>query len=285
MKKEISLVLAILTTGYVLLSSYFSINEIIITINGQPQEQKQAQLQLMGVKITSVKEDQQVPIGNLTISGTSTDNSATNCQVYADINDVKPLQNTTATGPGGPTDYSNWTFTYTKSYHLISEGVNELTAKLSCIGNPVNGSKWYTVNVTGTGLTTTKTTPTETANNNTAASLQGNGRFSKIVNQTQHNQQQLQDQLPVTASHLSKSNNSNYEYINNGTTTTDATTNAIDLINRQIPLSKVYENIEDKTSSKTETDMKSDSEEQKDAGRKDKQQNNKKDSMPLPLPF
>ena len=57
MKKEISLVLAILTTGYVLLSSYFSINEIIITINGQPQEQKQAQLQLMGVKITSVKEE------------------------------------------------------------------------------------------------------------------------------------------------------------------------------------------------------------------------------------
>jgi hypothetical protein len=34
----------------------------------------------------------------------------------------------------GRTDnnYSTWIFSYTNKYHLISEGTNELTAKLSC---------------------------------------------------------------------------------------------------------------------------------------------------------
>jgi hypothetical protein len=102
-----------------------------------------------GVKITSPATGQKIPVGELEVAGTSTDNNLTDCQVYVDINDIKPMQNTTAIGSDGQNDYSNWTFTYTSAYHLISEGINELTAKLSCIHNPANVTKYYSVNVTG----------------------------------------------------------------------------------------------------------------------------------------
>ncbi len=107
----------------------------------------------VGVKIISPITGQQVPVGELTISGTSTDNSTTDCTVYADLNNLKPFQTAVATGPGGVNDYSTWNFTYTPQYHIITEGTNELTAKLSCISNPTNVTKWNSVNVTG-GVTT-----------------------------------------------------------------------------------------------------------------------------------
>jgi hypothetical protein len=110
------------------------------------------------VKITSPVAGEQVPVGELTISGISTDDVTTDCQVYVDLNDQKPFQNATATGPGGESDYSNWNYNYTRNYHLIREGTNELTAKLSCISNPTNLTKWNSVNVTG-GLTTTSVKP------------------------------------------------------------------------------------------------------------------------------
>ena len=37
-------------------------------------------------------------------------------------------------------DYSTWIFTYTEKNHLISEGTNELTAKLSCDIGPFNST-------------------------------------------------------------------------------------------------------------------------------------------------
>ena len=61
-----------------------------------------------GVRITSPTKGEQVPVGELTISGISSDNT-TDCKVSVNINDQKPYQNTTATGPGGVNDYSNWT--------------------------------------------------------------------------------------------------------------------------------------------------------------------------------
>jgi hypothetical protein len=102
-----------------------------------------------GVKITSPTTGHKVPIGELVVSGTSTDNATSDCQVYVDLNDIKPMQNTTAVGAGGQNDYSNWMFKYTNKYHLISEGVNELTAKMACIDNPAKVTKYYSVNVTG----------------------------------------------------------------------------------------------------------------------------------------
>ena len=114
----------------------------------------------LGVKINSPIANQEVPVGELNISGSSTDTASEDCNVFVDLNDVKPFQNATATGLGGKSDYSNWTFSYTEKYRLITEGKNELTAKLTCNGNDLvnnNGtsnianekSKWYSINVTG----------------------------------------------------------------------------------------------------------------------------------------
>jgi len=106
------------------------------------------------VKITSLKQNQTVPSGEFVIKGVSSDTAATNCQVAVDWNDAKPMQNVTPTGTGGKDDYSSWTFTYAKNYHLITEGTNELTSKISCpIRDSQSGNiskKFYTVNITGT---------------------------------------------------------------------------------------------------------------------------------------
>jgi hypothetical protein len=88
-----------------------------------------------GLKITSPATGQKVQVGQLEVKGTSTDDATTDCQVYVDLNDIKPMQKTTAVGSGGVNDYSNWAFKYTNNYHLIPEGVNELTARMTCIDN------------------------------------------------------------------------------------------------------------------------------------------------------
>ena len=124
-------------------------------VQAQLQQQQLQPSPIIGVKVTSPTTGQQVPTGALTISGTSTDNATTDCTVYADWNDTKPFQTATATGPGGVNDYSRWTFTYTKDYHLITNGTNNLTSKLSCIGDEsdvgstANSTKSYSVNVIG----------------------------------------------------------------------------------------------------------------------------------------
>ena len=41
------------------------------------------------------KDGQQVPVGELTIEGISSDNAESDCQVYADLNDITPMQNAT----------------------------------------------------------------------------------------------------------------------------------------------------------------------------------------------
>ena len=143
MKKNQRLVLSLLlviATSSVFYSHTHSYNQIYAQVD--------LQASTAGVKITSPATGQEVPAGQLIVLGTSTDNSTTDCQVYVDLNDIKPMQNTTAAGAGGQHDYSNWTFTYTSKYHLITKGVNELTAKLSCIDNPANVTKYYSVNVT-----------------------------------------------------------------------------------------------------------------------------------------
>jgi hypothetical protein len=101
------------------------------------------------VRITSPVNGQKVPIGNLTISGTSKDNINSNCYVNVIVNDVKPYQNASAIGPGGLNDYSNWTFNLTPKYTTLKEGINnKITAKFSCSSNPTLAS-FYSVNVTG----------------------------------------------------------------------------------------------------------------------------------------
>jgi hypothetical protein len=112
------------------------------------------------IQITSYEDGNEVPAGELTIRGTSSDNEESNCQVYADVNDITPLQNATAAGPNGDDDYSQWTFTYTRGYQLITVGANELTAKISCFDDgsaTIPMSEWHSVNVTGVAGGTSST--------------------------------------------------------------------------------------------------------------------------------
>lgn len=104
------------------------------------------------VKIMSHHQNQSVPSGELTISGVSSDTLTTNCTVYVDWNDLKPLQIVKAKAvENNNNDFSNWTFRYTEKYHLIVPGPNELTAKITCLdistNNPI--SRWNSINITG----------------------------------------------------------------------------------------------------------------------------------------
>ena len=63
------------------------------------------------LRITSPTTGQQVPAGELTIGGNSSTDAKTDCEVFVDWNDLRPMQKVNATGPGGSGDYSNWTFT------------------------------------------------------------------------------------------------------------------------------------------------------------------------------
>lgn len=105
----------------------------------------------ISIKIDSPVSNQQVPVGELTISGTSSDNSSAQCQVYVDWNNIKPYQLATPTGSNGTTDFSTWSYTYSSKYHLIQTGLNDLTSKITCLVPPGGPTvtKWYSVNVTG----------------------------------------------------------------------------------------------------------------------------------------
>ncbi|MDW0152146.1 MAG: hypothetical protein WAL21_07280 [Nitrososphaeraceae archaeon] len=129
----------------------------------------------ISIKIDSPLGNQQVPVGELTISGTSTDNSTSQCQVYVDWNNLKPYQLATPTGSNGSSDFSTWNFTYTSKYHLIQTGLNDLTSKITCLVPPTGPTvtKWYSINVTGTtspNQSSNVELPLPTANNNASTS-------------------------------------------------------------------------------------------------------------------
>jgi hypothetical protein len=159
--------------------------------NSSQQLATQELIKTMGVKIDYPIANQEVPVGKLNISGSSTDTASEDCSIFVDVNDIKPFQNATAAGPGGQSDYSNWTFTYTEKYKLITEGKNELTAKLTCNENDLinsNGtsnianekSKWYSINITGV----TDQAPIEQTQNQTQNQTQppNGSQAQKIAN-------------------------------------------------------------------------------------------------------
>jgi hypothetical protein len=147
------LILLLFTFGVTSLLLYFAFPDYYHTLDVQAQLPQQQSPSIIDIKIISPGTGQQVPVGLLRISGTSTDNASTDCTVYADWNNTKPSQKAIATGPGGVNDYSTWTFTYTPEYHVITEGTNNLTSKLSCVdgSNSGNLTKSYSVKVIGIG--------------------------------------------------------------------------------------------------------------------------------------
>ena len=75
-------------------------------VQAQLQQQQQQSLPIIGIKITSPNTGQQVPVGQFTISGISTDNATTDCTVYTDWNNLKPFQKAVATGTGGVNEFN-----------------------------------------------------------------------------------------------------------------------------------------------------------------------------------
>ena len=164
----------------------------------------------ISIKIESPLGNQQVPVGELTISGTSSDNSSSQCQVYLDWNNLKPYQLATPTGSNGSADFSKWTFTYTSKYHLIQTGLNDLTSKITCLVPPAGPTvtKWYSINVTGTTSSNRSTNvqlPLPTANTKTPAS--NNTQTPASTTQTPS----LQSGASVDTTNTSNSNKINLE--------------------------------------------------------------------------
>jgi hypothetical protein len=157
------------------------------------QAQLQQQQPMLGIKITSPSTGQQVPVGELIISGTSTDNVTSDCTVYADWNNTKPFQTATATGPGGVNDYSKWTFTYTDDYHLITNGTNNLTSKLSCVGDDsnvgttANLTKFYSVNVIGVTESSERQALDEEAQQNNGSKFSSSPSFPSVTRGNDNN--------------------------------------------------------------------------------------------------
>jgi hypothetical protein len=127
------------------------------------------------VKITSPNDGDKVSFsGNLTITGTSSDNNSTNCQVAVIVNDVKPYQASIPTGPKGPSDYSEWKFTLGSNYTTLNEGQNKITSRAMCPGNGTELTKWFGINVTGvTGMSPEATNSTSTQQGNDSAQSSG----------------------------------------------------------------------------------------------------------------
>jgi hypothetical protein len=145
------------------------------------------------IKISSPTRGQQVPVGkDLTVSGTSIDNSTANtsdCKVSVIVNKIKPYQPaTSATGGSTNDDYSKWNFVLTSKYTTIKSGQNRITAKYEC-GNNAALTSFSSVNVTGVPTTTATTAPA-TATKTTTTTATAASAVAK----------QQQQQHPVTTS-------------------------------------------------------------------------------------
>jgi hypothetical protein len=112
-------------------------------------KQHQSNPNLHLVKIISPTKGQQVRVGgNLLISGTSADNTTSDCKVTVIGNGIKPYRTAFPTGNGGGGDYSKWNYSLAPAYTSIKQGQNKITAKFLCSNDP-NLASYNSVNVTG----------------------------------------------------------------------------------------------------------------------------------------
>ena len=150
----------------------------ISSVSALPQQQTS-----LGVKITYPVKGQLVTIGkNLTLSGTTSYSSTSNCTVYVIVDGVRPYQKTIPTGQAGGNDYSIWKYTFTPAYSgSIREGINRITAKILC--QAVNLTKFYSINVTGINGVVPKQS-SAIAQNNTAVPLLSSNSSSALFYST-----------------------------------------------------------------------------------------------------
>ena len=143
--------------------SYSSLNvDLKYSADGQQDNLPKAP----SIRINSPERDQLVPASTspainatrdintntnntLVISGTASDDSDSPCDVSILVNDVRPYQPAMPRGTSGNDDYSKWEFHLTTDYAPIKQGSNKITAKLECLKQPVNLTKWYSFSVTG----------------------------------------------------------------------------------------------------------------------------------------
>jgi hypothetical protein len=152
--------IASITAAFVI--GFSIITSLVVTVTAQPVPiigtTTGTTSNIKAVNITSPTKGQQVPLGkDLTILGTSVGNASTsNCQVIVGLNGIKPYPSATGTGPGGPKDYSKWSFTLTPKYATLKPGPdNKITARYKCSSN--NNSNLVlvsSVNVTGVATAT-----------------------------------------------------------------------------------------------------------------------------------
>ena len=101
------------------------------------------------INIISPTNNSQVPVGNLTITGTAAYSSSQPCTVYALWNDTQSIPRPVIT-ISDEKNYSMWKFTFDSEYHEIIEGPNSLMAILSCLNLPNdNLTKLYSINING----------------------------------------------------------------------------------------------------------------------------------------
>jgi hypothetical protein len=129
-------------------------------VGSQPGPDNQP-VEIKYINISSPLPNQNVTIGNLTVTGSSSDNSSSNCTVYVGWNDSRPFQKAVPNGSRGVDDYSKWNFTFDPTYHEIVNGTNLINSELSCFevfphsvtSNALNATyplnATYALNVTG----------------------------------------------------------------------------------------------------------------------------------------
>ena len=104
----------------------------------------------LSIKISFPPANHQVPVGELPVFGSSSDNESADCKVYLDWNNNKIFQEATSAGPGGYNDYSTWIYVYDGKNHIIVNGSNDLTAKMPCsLDNNFNLTRYNSIKVIG----------------------------------------------------------------------------------------------------------------------------------------
>jgi hypothetical protein len=104
----------------------------------------------LSVKISFPPFSHKIPIGELPIFGSSSDNDSADCKVYLDWNNDNAFHKARAAGPGGYSDFSTWIYVYSEKNHLIVNGTNDLTAKMLCtVDNNFNLTRYNSIKIVG----------------------------------------------------------------------------------------------------------------------------------------